>query len=390
MIRKALIALAVLGVVVGVASIVISMQPGTFTVQRSASMAAAPPEVFALVDDLGAWDSWSPWNALDPDAKRTISTPSAGTGATFAWSGNDAIGEGSLTILDSRPYERVDIEQAFVRPFAGSARMSFTFAAAGEGTEVTWRMEGTNNFIGKAMCMIMDMDAILGKSFAEGLANMKAVVEKGGAGAGDGRPPRHLIYLHGRIVQEQQSARPLSPQFGYYELGKILDAFRDRGFVVSGEIRPKPATVSDAADRVVGQVRLLLASGVTADHVTVVGGSMGAAIALLAAARLRDPEVRFAVLGACLSGSVRGLVNDEGNAPGGHVLAIREASDETTTPCPAWTGDAGAAPALVAREIVLDTGLGHGFLYRPIPEWVDPVAAWADAAGRDAVLPGRD
>ena len=39
---------------------------------------------------------------------------------------------------------------------------------------------------------------------------------------------RHLIYLHGRIVQEQQSARPRHPQFGYYELEEILDAFRDR------------------------------------------------------------------------------------------------------------------------------------------------------------------
>jgi hypothetical protein len=74
--------------------------------------------------------------------------------------------------------------------------------------------------------------------------------------------PRHLIYLHGRIVQERQSTRPRHPQFGYYELEKILDAFRDRGFDVSGEIRPKAASVTESADRVVAQVRRLLASGV--------------------------------------------------------------------------------------------------------------------------------
>ncbi|HWX25559.1 MAG TPA: hypothetical protein VN083_10975, partial [Vicinamibacteria bacterium] len=67
--------------------------------------------------------------------------------------------------------------------------------------------------------------------------------------AADAPHPRHLIYLHGRIVQEQQSARPRDPRFGYYELEKILSVFRDRGFVVSGEIRPKPASVSDSADR---------------------------------------------------------------------------------------------------------------------------------------------
>src|SRR5262245_54536895 len=87
-------------------------------------------------------------------------------------------------------------------------------------------------------------------------------------------PARHLIYLHGRIVQEQQSARPKHPQFGYYELDAILDAFRARGFVVSGEIRPKSISVEGAADHVVAEVKRLRASGVPAERITVVGGSM--------------------------------------------------------------------------------------------------------------------
>ncbi|HEY7923126.1 MAG TPA: hypothetical protein VII62_08090, partial [Vicinamibacteria bacterium] len=48
-----------------------------------------------------------------------------------------------------------------------------------------------------------------------------------------GEPPaRHLIYLHGRIVQEQQSARPKHPEFGYYELDRIVETFEKRGFTV--------------------------------------------------------------------------------------------------------------------------------------------------------------
>ena len=200
-----------------------------------------------------------------------------------------------------------------------------------------------------------------------------------GGGATDAGRPRHLIYLHGRIVQEQQSARPRHPQFGHYEVEKVVGAFRDRGFVVSWEIRPKSASVSDSADRVVEQVRRLLASGVPADRITVVGGSMGGAIALLASARLRNPDLRLGVLGACLSESVRGLAADEGKGPSGHVLSIREASDESTASCPAWKDDPESRSPLVAREIVLDTGLGHGFLYRPLPEWVNPVVEWASA-----------
>ena len=193
-----------------------------------------------------------------------------------------------------------------------------------------------------------------------------------GADAGG---PRHLIYLHGRIVQEQQSARPKHPQFGYYELEKILDAFRQQGFVVSGEIRPKPASVSESADRVVEQVRRLVQSGVPADRITVVGASMGAGIALLASARLQDPRVRFCVLGACLSENVRALLAEEGKSPAGRVLSIREASDDSTASCASWKDD--PRSGLVAREIVLHTGLGHGFLYRPLPEWVKPAVEWA-------------
>jgi len=198
-----------------------------------------------------------------------------------------------------------------------------------------------------------------------------------GAVVPDAAEPRHLIYLHGRIVQEEQDPRPRHPQFGYYELEAILGAFRDRGFVVIGEIRPKSASVSASADKVAEQVRRLLESSVPADRVTVVGGSMGASIAFLASVRLQNPDLRFAVLGACLSENVRILLAEEGKAPSGQLLSIREASDDTGGPCPSWNDDPNSRLRLRAREIVLNTGLGHGFLYRPLPEWVDPVVEWA-------------
>lgn len=190
--------------------------------------------------------------------------------------------------------------------------------------------------------------------------------------------PRHLIYLHGRIIQEQQSARPRHPQYGYYELEKIRDAFRQRGFVVSAEVRPKPATVSAAADVVIEQVRTLLASGVPADRVSVVGASMGASIALLASTRLQNPNLRFAFLGACFAANDRALLAEEGKGPSGRLLSVRDTSDDLTSDCPAWKNDREASvPAF--REVVLSTGLNHGFIYRPLPEWVNPVVEWAEA-----------
>ena len=182
-----------------------------------------------------------------------------------------------------------------------------------------------------------------------------------GGRTGDTAGPRHLIYLHGRIVQTQQSPRPKSDRFGYYELEKILDAFRAKGFAVSGEIRPKGTSESGGADRVVARVRELLDSGVPPDRIAVVGASMGAGIAMVASARLQNPEVKFVVLGACLSENAR---------------RIREESDESTRSCPRF-GKSSGSKSLSVREILLRTGLDHGYLYRPLPGWVDPAAEFA-------------
>jgi general stress protein 26 len=188
------------------------------------------------------------------------------------------------------------------------------------------------------------------------------------AGVDSSPQPRHLIYLHGRIVQEQQSARPKHPSHGYYELEQIAAAFRKRGFVVSAEVRPKDTTVGAGADRVVEQVRALLQSGVPTDHITVVGASMGASIALRAAARLREPDLRFAFISPCASTNIPAVTREEGAAPLGQLLFVREESDISTKECP-------SLPEV--REIVVNTGLAHGFLYRPLPEWLEPVVQLA-------------
>jgi hypothetical protein len=193
----------------------------------------------------------------------------------------------------------------------------------------------------------------------------------------DDKDKPHLVYLAGRIVQEQQNRRPKHDQFGYYELDQILDTFQKRGFAVSSQLRPKGQTIAASASQVIAEVHALLESGVPARRITVLGASMGSTIALVASLKLRNPELNFAVLGTCLALNVPLLVAEHGHGPIGHLLAIREKSDESVEPCPAWSDDLGTHKRLVVREIVLDTGLRHGFLYRPLPEWVDPVVEWS-------------
>jgi autotransporter translocation and assembly factor TamB len=174
MLKKILLGVAV--VLVALCG-VIAMQPAEFSVQRSATVKASPDIAFGLVNDFHRWGEWSPWDKLDPNQKTTFEGAAMGTGAKYGWSGNDQVGEGRMTIEESKANEFVRIKLEFIRPFASTNLTTFTFSPAAEGVTVTWKMEGQNDFIGKTFSLFMNMDAMLGKDFDNGLAAMGKIAE---------------------------------------------------------------------------------------------------------------------------------------------------------------------------------------------------------------------
>jgi hypothetical protein len=174
MLKKILIALAVIVIVFVV---IVALQPSEFRVARTAAISAPPPAVFAQVNDFHNWEAWSPWAKLDPAAKNSFEGPSAGIGAIFKWSGNNEVGEGRMTITESRPSDLIKIKLDFTKPFEATNTTEFTFKPEGNQTMVTWSMFGTNNFIAKAFCLFNSMDKMIGGQFEKGLAQMKSVAE---------------------------------------------------------------------------------------------------------------------------------------------------------------------------------------------------------------------
>ena len=158
--------------------VVVWFQPDDYRLTRSTVIAAPAAAIFGHVNDLRRWDDWSPWAKLDPNAKVTFSGPQAGPGATFRWSGNDKVGEGTMTITESKPNERVATRTDFVKPFAGTSHSDFVFSEQGGQTNVIWTMAGRQSFIGKAICLFMPMEATLGPDFEKGLAQLKQVAER--------------------------------------------------------------------------------------------------------------------------------------------------------------------------------------------------------------------
>jgi hypothetical protein len=182
----AVFALLLIGFVV-----VVAMQPADFRITRSTKVAAPADAVFPHVNDLSQWRAWSPWENLDPDLKRTYEGPASGVGASYGWVGNSQVGEGRMTITESKANELVRIRLEFIKPFMATNITDFTFEPSGPQTTVTWTMTGQHSFMGKAMCLVMNMDKLIGKNFEDGLAKLKAVAE-GDAQAATTRAPQPL------------------------------------------------------------------------------------------------------------------------------------------------------------------------------------------------------
>jgi hypothetical protein len=174
MLKKILIAIAAIIVVF---LIIVAMQPGEFRVTRSADVAAPQAAVFDQVNDLHKFEKWNPWGKIDPAMKVSYEGAAAGVGSVYKWAGNKEVGEGQMTITESRPSDLVRIKLEFFKPFASVADTEFTFKPQGHQTAVTWSMSGKNNFIAKAMCLFMSMDKMIGGQFENGLADMKTIVE---------------------------------------------------------------------------------------------------------------------------------------------------------------------------------------------------------------------
>jgi len=158
---------------------VVAVQPDDYRIERSATFNAPATVVFDTVNNFHNWEAWSPWAKLDPNAKNTFEGPDSGEGAIFKWDGNDQVGAGQLTILESRPNELIRMKLEFFRPMEDSCITQFSLDPQGAQTEVRWSMLGTHpSFVSKAFCFVMNIDKMVGTDFEKGLANMKVVVER--------------------------------------------------------------------------------------------------------------------------------------------------------------------------------------------------------------------
>jgi hypothetical protein len=170
----------VLVVAIAVILVLALQKPASFTVRRSAVMQAPAERIFPLVDNFQEWANWSPWENRDPAMQRSFSGPSSGKGAAYAWDGNRNVGSGRMEILDASSPSKITIKLDFIKPFEGHNTAEFTFVPerGASATNVIWVMQGPSSLMSKVMQVFMNFDAMIGRDFEAGLANLKKLTEQ--------------------------------------------------------------------------------------------------------------------------------------------------------------------------------------------------------------------
>jgi hypothetical protein len=149
--------------------------PAQIHVERSILIKAPAEKVFARVNHLKNWEAWSPWHAMEPDAKYVYSGPEEGANAKASWEGKK-IGTGSQTITRSEPFQR--IESSLDMGSQGKAEGSFTFDETNGETKVVWAFDTNMGMNPIARYMGLMMDRWIGADFEKGLNSLKELCEK--------------------------------------------------------------------------------------------------------------------------------------------------------------------------------------------------------------------
>jgi hypothetical protein len=182
---------------------------------------------------------------------------------------------------------------------------------------------------------------------------------------------KYMIYLHGGIVQEQ-GINAVSPYYGKYEYLAIVDSLRSQGIAVISEVRKKGTEDKAYAVKVKSQIDSLLAKGVKPLNISVVGASAGAYIAMETAIIVKQPEIKFALIGLCSDYALNYFSAYKDHVVG-DFLSIFESSDSKQS-CSSIFKE--PHPQVRFKEIQLNMGINHSFLFQPHDEWVKPLVEW--------------
>ncbi|WP_231128631.1 alpha/beta hydrolase [Chryseobacterium vaccae] len=183
----------------------------------------------------------------------------------------------------------------------------------------------------------------------------------------------YVFFLHNKFLENHPSGT-ISPEYNTKaEYNEILASFRKDGFVVISEKRKPKTDAVMYARKVTAQIDSLTAMGVKPDHITVVGTSKGGYIAQFVSTYAKNPDLNFVLIGCYQNSDIKEIpdINFCGN-----ILTIYEKTDSYGVSA-IKRKELSTLPVTRFKEMEINTGLKHGFLYLASDEWILPAKKWA-------------
>lgn len=146
-----------------------------YDMKRTIIVEAKDSVVWEQISKWQNFENWSPWEKRDSNMVKKIEGIDGEVGAKYSWK-SETEGNGSQTILLCKPmiYRESDLR---FEDWDMVSNTSMELKQVSGGVQVTWRMWGDNNFLGRVMSVFMNMEKMVGPDYEAGLKNLKAVCE---------------------------------------------------------------------------------------------------------------------------------------------------------------------------------------------------------------------
>lgn len=187
-----------------------------------------------------------------------------------------------------------------------------------------------------------------------------------------GSDDRYLFFLHNRFLEDYE-LHELHPEFGRTEYNEIIARFEESGLKVISEIRNGNVNAREYALGIVNQIDSLVSNGSKSTNITIVGTSKGGYIAQYVSTLANNPDLNFVFVASFMESDLENIpeINYCGN-----ILTIYELTDPFGVSAIARK-DNSTCKIEHFKEVEINTGMGHGFLFKPMNEWVEPTIKWA-------------
>lgn len=186
---------------------------------------------------------------------------------------------------------------------------------------------------------------------------------------------KYVFFLHNKFL-EVHPLNELHPKYGPAAYTAILEKLQSTNSVILSEKRKPGTDPKIYAKKLILKIDSLHNGGVPYDHISIVGTSQGGYITQYISYYAKNPDLKFVFIGSSFKND--SMNEDRKFQLYGKILSINEKSD--------------VGAELLSRqlrfknsdlksfkEIILNTGLEHGFLFRALDEWIMPTKEWINS-----------